>query len=929
MQTRYGSASRQKRDSHIPANPVKFLLGRDREKSQLDQLLVRLRAGQGSAMVLRGESGIGKTALLEYVMEKSQGCRTERATGVETESNLPFAGLHQLCEPMLDLLEHLPAPQRSALRATLGMSDDTLPDQFLTDLAVLGLFVEAGKLRPLVCLVDDLQWMDRDSIHCLAFVARRLTARRVALVFAEIRTSDEAQLVGVPELLIKGVGDREAHALLASRVHGALDVQVRDRIVAEAHGNPLEILQFPRDVTPAVLAGGFALPGAGLNESRLETNYVRRLRNLPKPTQQLLLIAAADSIGDPLLLWRAANVLGIPTTASAPAEADELVRIGVRVTFTHPLARVACYRNSTALERQRVHAALAESTDSSTDYDRRAWHLAHAVSGPDEGVAAELERSVDLAERRGGVAAAAAFLERSTELTSDSLRRGERALAAAGASLETAALDATDRLLATAAMCPLDTLQEARLLRLRAQSSFARTRGVEALPLLLEAAKRLEPLDLGLSREAYLEALWAAVRAGRFGGHAVLETAVAASTSNGHPLPLRTVDMLLDALVVRFTEGYCFARAALERALAAFLEEDLRSGYLVWCWLACQIAMDLWDDEACAQLTTNLIQTAREVGVLSALPFALSYMGAHMIFAGDFAAAEGLINEADAITTATYNTRFVDFSVLLAAWRGDKSTTLELIEVTVNEASERGEGFAVAVADWATSVLNNGLGEFQEALVAAKSSAERDDLGFGTWILPELVEAAARSGQLEIAADALERLSERTGPSGGNWARATEAAARALLSNGEVAEHLYLEAISRFARTRVVVHLARAHLIYGEWLRRENRRVDARKHLREAVSMFDSMGATAFAGRARRELFAAGDVSVSLTHESCDELTTQEAHIAQLARDGFTNSDIGKKLFISPRTVQYHLHKVFRKLDITSREQLRVPHSRD
>lgn len=904
-------------------HPATGLRGRRNELEALDELLEGPRERRSSVLVLRGEAGTGKTALLEYARERASGFRITRAEGVESEMELPFAGLQQLCAPMLGQLEHLPCPQRDALRVAFGLSAGPAPDRFAVGLAVLSLLSDVAEGRPLVCLVDDVQWLDQASAQVLTFVARRLVAERVALVFAVRDPSDEATLVGLPELMVAGIEDRDARLLLASAVPGRLDEQVRDRIVAETRGNPLALLELPRGLTPAELAGGFGGPNERSLASRIEQAFLRRLRSLPRETQQLLLIAAAEPTGDPVLLWRAAGLLVIPLSAVVPAVDADLLRIGVRVVFRHPLVRSATYRLAQIEDRRRVHRALADATDAQMDPDRCAWHRAQAASGPDEEVAGELERSADRAQRRGGIAAAAAFLARAAALTPDPALRGARALAAAPAKFESAAHDSAQELLAIAAMCPLDELQRARLERLQAQTTSAQSRGSDGPSLLLAAARRLEPLDPDLARETYLEALWAALRTGRFGSRRKLvDAAREARAAPALRQPPRTIDLLLDGLVTRLTEGYAAARPVLELALDAFRNEDLRAEYRGWCWLACHVAMDLWDDEACAQIAGDLARIARDTGALTALPFALNYVGAHMIFAGEFSAAAELIEEADAIAAATRNPPAVDFSALLAAWRGDRAKTSELRDANIRDATACGEGFAIEVAEWAAAVLHNGLGEYRDALVAAQSASERDELGFGVWALPELVEAAARCGEPSLAANALEHLAGRTSLSSTDWARATEAYSRALISEGEIAEDLYREAVERFGRCRVVVHLARAHLIYGEWLRRENRRGDAREQLRIAYEMFVTIGAAAFGARAHRELLAAGESPRERLVEAGDELTPQEAQIARLARDGLSNPEIAAGLFISSRTVEYHLCKVFTKLGIHSRTQL-------
>jgi DNA-binding CsgD family transcriptional regulator len=907
-------------DSHASAR----LLGRRDECEALERLLEGARAGQGSVLVLRGEPGVGKTALLDSVGNRAARWQIARAAGVESEMELAFAGLQQLFgAPMLDRLDHLPGPQRDALRLALGLSDGATPDRFLVGLAALTLLSDVADEQPLVCLVDDVQWLDRASVQALTFVARRLVAERIAMVFTIRTPSAEHELDGLPGLALNGIGDHDAGLLLASAVPGRLDEQVRDRIVGEARGNPLALLELPRGLSPAELAGGFGLPDAGPLASRIEQTFLRRLRSLPDETQQLLLIAAADPVGDVTLVFRAAERLGIASEAIAAAETAELIELGARLRFRHPLVRSASYRSASRRDRRRAHDALAAMSDPDQDPDRRAWHRAHAASVPDESVAAELERSADRARGRGGVAAAAAFLARAAELTPDPARRGTRALAAAQAKFDAAAHDAADEFLAVAAMCPLDELQRARLARLRAQIAFDRAGGSEAASLLFTAAERLEPLHPELARETYLEALWAAVRSGRFGDHKQLVEGAQAAHAAPERLPPRAIDLLLDGLVARFTQGYAAALPVLRSALDAFREESFEGENIAWCWLACQVAMDLWDDEACAHIATELAGIARDSGALSVLPLALNYSAAHQLFAGDFRACEQLIEEADAISAATRIRPLAGFSVLLAAWRGDRGLTFDLSQPGVQEATARGEGLAVEVAEWAVAVLHNGRGEYGEALAAAERAYDPHGLGFSGWVLPELIEAAARSGEPELAGIALERLTESTRLSTTEWARGIEARSRGLLSEGQAAEDLYRTAIEQLASSRVVVELARAHLVYGEWLRREKRRADARDQLRTAYDMFDEMGAAAFGDRARRELLAAGEAVGKRSVETRDELTPQEAHIAGLARDGYSNQEIGAQLYISPRTVEWHLRKVFRKLDIGARNQLR------
>jgi DNA-binding CsgD family transcriptional regulator len=896
------------------------LRGRVHERAALDRILAGVRAAQSQVLVLRGEAGVGKSALLDYLQERASDCRVVRAGGVESEMELAFAGLHQLCGSLLGRVADLPSPQGAALGTAFGLQVGPTPDRFLVGLALLGLLSDAAGERPLVCLVDDVQWLDRASVQALGFVARRLLAEAVALVFAVREPADQDELAGLPEMVVGGLGDEEARGLLEWAVPGRLDERVRDRIIEETRGNPLALLELPRGLSPAELAGGFGRPDARPLASRIERTFVRRIQALPTVTQRLLLLAAAEPVGDVILLWNAAARLGIGADAAGPAEAAGLIEIGGRVRFRHPLVRAAAYRAAAVPDRRDVHRALAESIDADADPDRRAWHRAHAAVGPDEEVAGELEQSAARAQARGGVAATAAFLERATELTGDPARRGRRALAAAQAKLDAASPDSASALLATAELCPLDEIQRARLVRLRAQIAFARRRGSDAPPLLLEAATRLEPLDGRLAREAHLDALGAAIFAGRLSRPAIGEMAKAARAAPPGPPTPGVADLLLDGVACRYTEGFVAAVEPLRRALRAVRDDE---GESRWLWLACRVASELWEDEAWDQLATRQVRVARETGALSVLPLALTYRSGAYLHEGEFGAASALIEEADALTASTGGAPLMYSKIVLAAWRGERAHASALIEAGRADAAGRGEGRGLTWTDYATALLCNGLGDYEAALAAAQAACEHDDLGLVAWPMIELVEAAARSDRPDVARATLRRLAERTQACGTDWALGIEARSRALLSAGAAAEGLYGEAIERLARTRVAVHLARAHLVYGEWLRREHRGSDARDQLRAAHDMFDRFGTDAFAERARRELSATGETVRKRTVESADTLTAQESQVARLAAEGLTNPEIGAQLFISARTAEYHLHKVFTKLGITSRRQLR------
>jgi DNA-binding CsgD family transcriptional regulator len=908
-------------------DPVPALRGRHKECEALERMLDAAREGQSSVLVLRGEPGVGKTALLDFAGQRASGFRVARAAGVESEMELPFAGLQQLCAPMLDRLEHLPGPQSEALSLAFGLSKGGAPDRFLIGVAVLSLLSDAAEERPLVCLVDDVQWLDQASMQALAFVARRLLAESVALVFAVRPSGDESLLPRLPELVVKGLSSGDARALLGWVVSWPLDERVRERILAETHGNPLALLELPRGLTPAQMAGGYGLPGGHALSDRIEDSFRQRLEALPVESRRLLLVAAAEPLGDPELVWRAAGRLGIALGAVVAGEFDGLLHVGARVTFRHPLVRSAVYGAASQHDKREAHHALAEATDPQLDPDRRAWHRAQAAAGPDEDVASELERSAGRAQARGGMAAAAAFLERAAALTLDPARRAARALAAAAADAEAGAFDAALRLLGVAEAGPLEEFERARVDLLRGQIAFASSRGSDAPPLLLKAAKRLEPLDVSRSRETYLEALSAAQYAARSAtGGGLREVAEAARAAPRPAQPPGAPDLLLDGLALLITEGHGAGAPMLKRALSAFTgggmsaEQEQR-----WLWIVWPTAQILWDDEAWHALTTRGVQLARDAGALGLLPIALHQSAGLRLYQGDFADADSLCEEALAIAEATGSPLPPYVPLAIAAFRGREGEASELIETTVRDVSRRGEGVGLTLVAWAKAVLYNGLCRYEEALAAAQRACEdQDEQVWSVLATIELIEAAARSASPEHAGGALERLSDSARASGTDWALGLEACARALLSEGAGADGLYLEAIERLGRTRIRVALARAHLLYGEWLRRERRRADARHQLRIAHEMLDTMGAEAFAERARRELAATGEAVRARTAETYDELTAQEGQIARLARDGHTSREIGAQLFISPRTVDWHLRKVFAKLGINSRRELRT-----
>ena len=910
-----------------------MLLDRRSECEELDRLIADLRTGQSRAMVIWGDVGIGKTALLNRTLEQAADCRAIRTAGVEAERELAFAALHQVCVPMLSELEILPAPQRDALRTAFGLEGGSPPDRFMVGLAVLGLFAEVAQARPLLLSIDDAQWLDRASAQVLGFAARRLGTESVGMIFAARARGDQRsvpELAGLPEMQVVGLPDQDARALVALAHPGPVDDGVLNRIIAECQGNPLALLELPRGFTPAELAGGFGLVGTTTLPRRIEESFRRQVATQSPTMRQVLLVAAAEPVGDPVLVWRAVDRLGLSADidSAAQEEAAGFVEFGSRVvTFRHPLLRSAIYRAATPEERRSAHQALADVTDPVIDPDRRAWHRAQAAAGPDEEVAAELEHSAGRAQARGGPAAAAAFLERASELTPDRERRGQRALAAAQAMHQAGMTDASLRLLTSADARLMDEFDRARADLLRGRIAFSLNRGGNTPALLLKAAAALEPFDVRLARDTYLEA----IRAGWFaahlaGGASLREVAEAARAAPSPASPVRAADLLLDGLAVRYTDGYASGAPILKNALRAFrdrkmsIEEELR-----WIWFAVSTAAaDLLDDEAWDTLASRYVQLARDTGALGMLPMALTIQIIMQILAGDLAAARLLLAELTAVSEGTEVWEPSYAAQLLAAWQGDHDMAAGLISATTAEVERRGEGAGVVTAGWMLGVLYNGLGRYEAAFTAAHRAV-------GSWqepaittalALAELVPAAARSGQREVASEAVQRLSEITRASGSDWALGLQARCEALVSDADAAESRFREAMDRLARTRIRGELARTHLLYGEWLRRQSRRNDSREQLRTAYTMFTAMGMDGFAELAAGELSATGETVRKRSVETASYLTAQEGQIVRLVRQGLSNQEIAVRLFISRRTVEWHLSKIFAKLEITSRRQL-------
>lgn len=903
------------------------LRGRAAESSRLDSLLRSARAGHSAVAVLRGETGIGKTALIEHLLSSTSDVQVLRTVGVESDMELPYAGLHRLVYPLAAGIDKLPDPQRRALDTAFGRASGPAPDRFLVGLAVLDLIATASLNAPVVCIVDDAQWLDKVSAQTLSFVARRLQIERVVMLFALRDMTDE--LRGLPELPVTGLAVPDARELLDAAVLGRIDARVRDRIVAEARGNPLAILEFLGDLTPADVAGGYHRPDAHPVAATVESRYLQRMSTLSDDARLLLALAAAEPIGDPALLTRAATGLGIAVSAFDAVRSSGLIDIDSRVRFRHPLVRSVAYRDADADRRHRVHAALACSIDAEADPDRRAWHRALAASEPDESVAEELAHAAERAQQRGGIAATAAFLARAFELTPDPALRGTRALTAAQAKRRAADFDAAADLVAAAALAPLDALDDARRLHLAAQLAFHRRRAnhdgpplADHVASMAEAAQRLAPQDAGEADQAFLEALCGLVYAGRVGeSAAVVEIARAAVRHCDGSEGARPVGLLAAGIARRMVSDAATAVLAMRTATSAITEHN-------WQWEAFPLALEvtaheIWDDDAWERLSTIAVQVATETAALQVLPTALVSRAGVQVMAGELAAARLSIAEADDISAAVGYAPLRYHKLTLVSWAGDEGETTAMAEAALRDGMQRGEHRAIALSAYAVGVLNNGLGRYQVALAALQPACDYDDLGIAGWNLSELVECAVRAGRRDVAADALAKLQARTQAAGTPWGLGISARSAALLADHDAAEPLYRAAIEYLGRSRVKVQLARGHLLYGEWLRRMNRRNDAREKLRLAHDMLREFGVHAYADRARRELLALGETAVKRAR-SGTALTPQETQVAKLAAAGLTNTEIGSQLFISAHTVEWHLSNVYAKLAIKSRRQLRT-----
>jgi DNA-binding CsgD family transcriptional regulator len=907
------------------------LLGRDQDRHALSAALQRARDGHGGAIVVRGEAGIGKSALVSDLADAALDFCLYRVAGVESEMELPYAGLQQLCDPILDCLRELPDSYREALDTVLGRSAGSPPDRFLVGMAVLDLVGAAAARTPVVWIVDDAQWLDRSSMQTVGFLCRRLGAERAAIVIAARGFEHDADLDGLPELRLDGLGDKDAGALFDSVVAGPTDPAVRDRIISETRGNPLALLELPRAWTTAELVEGLSQSDGITLSGRLERSFAKRLAELPPDTQTLLTLAAAEPKGDPALLWTAAERLGLDWSSAAPAEVEGLIEFGRHVYFRHPLVRAAAYRGAPIRKRLDAHRALAEVTDPVRDPDRRAWHRASSTVTHDESIAYELEQAAARAKSRGSLLAAAAFLERAALLTADGARRANRNLAAAEAKRDAGALEPALRLLTAVESEPPSELRGALTEQLRGRIAFDQRRGADAAALLLSAARRLEPFDARLARDAHLEALAAAVWATDPDRRDQLRDAgLAARNAPTLHHSLRATDLFLDAFALRVTAGYEVAAPALTRALAAIHDLNLGADNVErMVWLAGNriggvAALEAWDFDAAFALARQQVSIARGSGALVQLQFVLNFEANNVVLTGDLERASSLIEEERRLSIMTGVPPLGYSGLFVEAFRGDPARGLPLIAATIATATANGLGRTIGYAHCANAILCNALGRHADALRSARRVVAGDMLGFSTFAAPELAEAASRTGDLVALAEIDRWMQVRASATPTEWAIGIAALVGALAAERADADELYEKSIAHLGKTPLLVAHARAQLLYGEWLRRQGRKGDARDQLELAHSALLAMGVEAFAERARRELSATtGRRRRRFIDAPSTQLTSQELQIAQLVKQGLSNREIGDRLFLSPRTVEWHLRNVFGKVGVSSRRELR------
>jgi DNA-binding NarL/FixJ family response regulator len=898
------------------------LLGRRAERAAIDRVLDAARSGFSGTVVLRGGPGVGMSTLLQYAVASAPDLRVCGIAGVESEISMEFGGLHQLLVPFLPRLDGLPPPQRSALRVAFGQEAGPPPERFLVGLAALTLLSQAAEEQPLLCIIDDAHWLDPESAQVLGFVARRLCADRVGFIAAVGEPAAQRVFEQLPTITVDGLPDAEARELLTSVAAGALNAQAVDRILADTRNNPLALVELGTEYTADQLSGRAVQPEPLPLGQRLQEHFLRQVRSLPPDAQAFALLAAADPGGDRARLWRAAVQAGIdPDAASAEtAGAGVLEFPGNAVRFRHPLLRSAVYHGANAADRRQAHRAWSEAGLP----DLRVWHLAAAAVIPDEELAAELQDTAERAGTRGGYAARAALLRRSADLTPDDARRAEREVALAEARLMAGDPAGAQKILDGALPRPASVTACCRAQRLEGAIRFAQGNAAESARILASASNALVDDDR-MARDTMLLALQAAIWAGPA---QTREIAAAARVFPRVPGASASVsDLLLEGYSARFTLGYEASIPPFRAAVTALLADDLDPAVgLRWFALGTAAAGSLWDDQATFDLSDRWEKMARTAGAFTTLPVALAFHALSDCQAGHFRDAEARWAEMAEILAVSRGPGVLGVNShsngLLLACRGHLTEARAAGLAQIHESSGRGQGGPADIGRYIVALADLFGGDYAAAMSYAQTVTEDDPAYTAEATLPELVEAAVRAGDYDAAATARKTLSERALAAGTPWALGLRARCEALQAEGADAEGYYLESISQLERCRMAVDLARTHLLYGQWLRRAKRRRDARHELRTAHDMFAAMGADRFGEQAAAELRATGERARARTPETAVDLTPQETRVADLAAAGASDSEIAAQLFISPSTVDYHLRKVFRKLQVTSRTQL-------
>jgi DNA-binding CsgD family transcriptional regulator len=900
------------------------VLGRRPERTRLDEILDRIRDGHSATLVLEGGPGLGKTTLLNYLVEQGAGVTLLTTTGTQSEFGLPYAALHQLCHPVIGALEVLPAPQREALETTFGMRTGPVPGTFLIGLAALGLISEVSRVAPVLCVIDDAQWMDRASADVLGFVARRLEADAVGMVFATRSAGDTPWLERIPLLALRGLERAAAAELLATLAPGRIEPAAMDRILDEADGIPLVLVEAARTLKRTEISTGIIREEVSSDPDRLEAQFGVRLRALPLETQRLLLIAAAEPTANPLRIRAAAASLGAAADALRPAVEAGLCHDDTTVRFRHPLVRSAVYRTASGEELRAAHAALARASPADSDPDLLAWHRACACDSTDEEVAAELAVASERMLERGAPAAAAVLLRKARQVTADEAQRVRWSLRIAQAELAAGDFDASEREMVAShtAMLSPALLAEAKLTE--ARLAFTRERGGTAVPLLLRAAELLSAVTTDAAEEAYLEAFSAAL----FGGTLTRTDLAQVSKrwqATEFPDGGRPAHRLLDALSAIVISGGPTAWQRLRETLSTIEDGTGRhESSLPALWVASVAAAAAWDIESWDAISHRLVTTSRDAGDYGELPTALSSRAFVQLFTGELRAAVEAVQETETITSATGGRMTPYGAIGVAALSGREPELDALVEATMPSAEARSDATGISIACWAQGLLNNGMGRYAEALAwTTRARPLYQDLhASSVWVLVELIESASRTDRLADARAALRLLASTAESSGTAWGLGVLARSRALAGDEARTEEHYAESLRLLEPTRCALDLARTSLAYGEWLRRQRRLSDAREHLVRAVDLFESMGAAAFAARGTRELRAAGSQLRKPGTTAASVLTVQESQIARLVAQGLTNAEVATRMFLSPRTVEYHLAKVFGKLQLKSRHQL-------